>query len=124
MAYITVADVDAILGAGWAGQGDPGRAVMMANTWLAAKIRKAVAVPTPEPIKQAGAEIAKEAAAGRIYQASEREVTSTEVSAQPGTFVKKSFAAGSKELTTGENFALALIDPWTRRSGVFMLQRI
>lgn len=126
MDYITVADVDAILGAGWVGEGDPARAVMMANAWLTQRIKRDVGDPIPEPVKQAGAEIAKDAAAGRLFGATGREVTSTDVSAAPGTYAKKTFASGSVAYTAGENFALALIDPWTRalRSGVFMLERI
>ncbi len=114
MDYITVADVDAILGAGWAGEGNPARAVMMANAWLTQRIMRDVGDPIPAPVKQAGAEIAKDAAAGRLFQASGREVTSTDVSAAPGTHAKKTFAAGSVALTAGESFALALIFPWMR----------
>jgi len=124
MVYITTADVEAILGAGWAGQGDPDRAVLMANTWLTGKIRQPVADPVPDAIKQAGAEIAKESAAGKMFAATEREVSSKEVGAQTGTYVKKSYTAGSVAITAGESFALALIVPWTRRPSVFMLQRV
>jgi hypothetical protein len=122
--FITVADVDALLGSDWAGSGDPVLAVVMANAWLTAKIKRPVADPTPEAIKQAGAQVAKEAAAGRLYKATQKEVLSKTVSAQSGTSTSKTYAAGSTELSAGENFALALLAPWVKRSGTMMLKRV
>ena len=121
--FITVADVDASLGPVWAGTGDPVLAVAMANAWLTTKIKRAVPDPVPDEIKTAGAQVAKEAAAGKLYKSTQKEVQSKTVSAQPGTSVSKTYVAGSTDLSAGENFALALIDPWTRRSGVMMLKR-
>lgn len=122
--YITVADVDALLGDGWAGTGDAVLAVAMANAWLTAKIMRPAPNPVPDEIKLAGAQVAKEAAAGNLYKATQKEVQSTKVSAQPGTFTEKTYTEGSTALSAGENFALALLAPWTRRSGVMMLKRI
>ncbi|WEA18621.1 hypothetical protein [Pseudomonas juntendi] len=122
--FITVADVDQALGQGWAGSGDPVLAVTMANAWLTAKINRPVADPTPNSIKLAGAQVAKEAAAGNLYKATEKEVLSKTVSAKTGTSVSKTFAQGSTDLTAGESFALDLIAPWVKRTGVFMLKRI
>lgn len=124
MEYITVADVDAILGAGWAGSGDPVRAVMMANAWLGQHIKKAVSYPISEPIKQAGAEIAKDAAAGRLYGARETGVTSKSVKADDVSS-SKTYSETARTYTAGESLALALIDPWLRaRSGVFFLKKV
>lgn len=122
--YITVADVDTLLGPGWAGTGDPVIAVTMANAWLTAKIKRVVPDPIPTEIKTAGAQVAKEAAAGNLYKATQKEVLSKTVSAQSGTSVSKTYASGSTDLSAGENFALALLAPWTKRSGVIMLKRI
>ena len=122
--YITVADVDAQLGPDWAGTGDPVLAVTMANAWLTAKIKRVVPDPIPTEIKTAGAQVAKEAAAGNLYKATQKEVLSKTVSAQSGTSVSKTYAAGSADLSVGENFALALLTPWIKRSGVMMLKRI
>lgn len=80
MDYITVAQVDALLGAGWAGTGDPARAVLMANTWLSAKPLPAFD-EVPAAVVQAGAEIAREAASGALYGASETGVLSKSVEA-------------------------------------------
>ncbi|SED30492.1 hypothetical protein SAMN04490185_3219 [Pseudomonas frederiksbergensis] len=122
--FITVAYVDTLLGPGWAGTGDPVLAVSMANAWLTAKIKRVVPDPVPAEIKTAGAQIAKEAAAGNLYKATQKEVLSKTVSAQSGTSTSKTYAAGSKDLSAGENFAMALLVPWTKRSGVMMLKRI
>ena len=81
MDYITTTDVDTLLGPDWAGAFDPARAVLMANAWLSQRIRAEVEAPMPSAILQAGAEIAREAAAGKLYQAAGREVSSTTVSA-------------------------------------------
>ncbi|KAA0995448.1 hypothetical protein FQ192_10405 [Pseudomonas sp. ANT_J12] len=122
--FITVADVDAALSPGWAGTGDPVLAVAMANAWLTAKIKRAVPDPVPAEIKTAGAQVAKEAAAGKLYTATQKEVESKTVSAQSGTSVSKTYVAGSTDFSAGENFALALLVPWTKRSGVMMLKRV
>ena len=122
--FITVADVDDSLGPGWAGTGDPVLAVTMANAWLTAKIKRAVPDPVPAEIKTAGAQVAKEAAAGKLYTATQKEVQSKTVSAQSGTSVSKTYVAGSTDQSAGVNFALALLGPWIKRSGVMLLKRI
>lgn len=121
--FITVADVDDQLGPGWAGTGDPVLAVSMANAWLTTKIKRAVPDPVPNEIKTAGAQVAKEAAAGKLYTSTQKEVQSKTVSAQSGTSVSKTYVAGSTDQSAGVNFAMALLDPWIKRSGVMMLKR-
>ncbi|VVN71658.1 hypothetical protein PS718_00468 [Pseudomonas fluorescens] len=121
--FITVADVDAQLGPGWAGTGDPVLAVTMANAWLTTKIKRAVPDPVPAEIKTAGAQVAKDAAAGKLYTFTQKEVQSKTVSAQSGTSVSKTYVAGSTDQSASVNFALALLDPWIKRSGVLMLKR-
>ncbi|MFV3316559.1 hypothetical protein [Pseudomonas sp. NY15374] len=122
--FITVADVDQKLGPDWAGTGDAGLAVTMANAWLTAKIKRPVPDPVPDAIVTAGAQVAKLAAAGQLYKDTQREVQSKTVSAQAGTSTSKTYVAGSMDRSTGENFALDLIAPWIRRSGTVMLKRI
>lgn len=122
--FITVADVDAQIGPDWAGAGDPVLAVAMANAWLTAKIKRAVPDPVPTEIKTAGAQVAKEAAAGKLYTSTQKEVQSKTVSAQSGTSVSKTYVSGSTDQSAGVNFALALLEPWIKRSGVMMLKRI
>lgn len=111
MDYITTAQVDALLGAGWAGTGDPARAVLMANTWLSAKPLPAFD-EVPAAVVQAGAEIAREAATGALYGASGREALSESVAVEGAVSKSTTFAAGSKARTAGEVFALALLAPY------------
>lgn len=122
--FVTEADVVQQLGPDWAGDGDAVLAVAMANAWLTAKIKRAVPEVVPDAIKSAGAQVAKLAAAGKLYKDTQREVQSKTVSAQAGTSTSKTYVAGSVDRSTGENFALALIAPWTRRAGTVMLKRI
>lgn len=122
--FITVADVDQKLGPDWAGTGDAVLAVAMANAWLTAKIKRAVPDPVPDAIVSAGAQVAKLAAAGKLYKDTQREVQSKTVSAQAGTSTSKTYVAGSVDRSAGENFALDLIAPWIRRTGTVMLKRI
>ncbi|WP_430303206.1 hypothetical protein [Pseudomonas sp. DC418] len=122
--FITVADVDQKLGLGWAGTGDAVLAVAMANAWLTAKIKRTVPDPVPDAIVSAGAQVAKLAAAGQLYKDTQREIQSKTVSAQAGTSTSKTYVAGTVERSSGENFALDLIAPWTRRQGTVMLKRV
>lgn len=122
--FITVADVNEKLGQGWAGTGDAVLAVAMANAWLTAKIKRVVPQVVPDAITTAGAQVAKLAAEGKLYKDTQREVQSKTVSAQSGTSVSKTYVAGSSDLSGAENYALALIAPWTRRSGTVMLKRV
>ena len=122
MDYITAVDVSAILGPDWAGSGDPDRAVMMANAWLSQNIKKTVPAPTPDAIKQAGAEVAKDAAAGLIYRAHETGVTSKAVKADTVSS-SKTFSESHTTYTAGESFALALLGPWLGNSGMIKLVR-
>ncbi|MFC0666246.1 hypothetical protein ACFSKY_00125 [Azotobacter chroococcum] len=108
--YITVSQVDELLGAGWEGTGDKDRAVLMANAWLSAK-------PLPEfdevpaAVVQAGAEVAREAAAGKLYAATEVGVLSKSVEAD-GVSSSKTYVAGARAVTAGEAFAMALLAPY------------
>ena len=110
--YITVADVDTLLGSGWAGAGDPVLSVMQANAWLTSKIKRPVPAEVPAEIKQAGAQVAKIAATGSLYKAVERETISETVSAGGGVSVSETYIQGSVALSSGESFAMALIYPW------------
>jgi len=121
MDYITVAQVDALLGAGWAGTGDPARAVLMANTWLSAKPLPAFE-EVPAAVVQAGAEIAREAASGALYGASETGVLSKSVSAGEVSS-SKTYSSSARTVTAGEAFALALLAPLLGPAGQIKLVR-
>ena len=64
--YITIAQVDSLLGSAWTTEDKKARAVLMANVWLSAKPLPAFS-EVPAAVVQAGAEIAREAAAGALY---------------------------------------------------------
>lgn len=121
--FVSVGDVDALLGEAWAAPEVKDRVVLMANVWLENQGLPEVE-PVPDVWKQAGAEIAKEAAAGKLYKATETGVLSKAVDAD-GVSVSKTFSTAAQSLSAGESFALALIKPWlTKRSGVMMLKRV
>ncbi|AZC30124.1 hypothetical protein C4K38_2164 [Pseudomonas chlororaphis subsp. piscium] len=105
--YITVADVDALLGATWTTEEKKPRAVLMANTWLT-NLHLPEFDPVPEDVIQAGAEVAREAAAGNLYGAKETGVTAKSVSAG-SVSSSKSFSESSSTISAGESFALALL---------------
>ena len=118
--FITIAQVDSLLGVDWTTEDKKPRAVLMANTWLTERV-SCVCGPTPDAIIQAGAEIAKEAAAGSLYGAQTREVTETSVKAG-SVSTSKTFSEGSKAMTAGESFALALIKPWACTNQIKMVR--
>ncbi|MGX0957396.1 hypothetical protein AB7M18_003524 [Pseudomonas viridiflava] len=119
--YITVADVDAALGADWTTEDKKTRAVMQANAYLTSLKLSGVDMESiPDEVKQAGIEIAKVAADGKLYQQqTEGTVASKTVKAGPVS-TSKTFASLDTEKSTslpdGLQFALALLDPW-RASG-------
>lgn len=114
--FITIAQVDTLLGVDWTTEEKKPRAVLMANTWLTQRVWD-VCDPIPDAIIQAGAEIAREAAAGTLYAAQPRDVTETTVKAGSVSTAKK-FTEGSKAVSAGETFALALIGPWASTSQI------
>lgn len=77
----------------------------------------------PEPLKLASYEIIRGILAGKLYQGKAATVVSKTVSAQSGTSVSKTFAAGSEDLNTYEQYILDLIKPYTKRSSVQFLKR-
>lgn len=121
MEYVTVSEVDALLGQSWAAPDKKERAVMLANVWLTERSLPELD-PIPQQWKEAGAEVAVEAAAGRLYRATEVGVTNKSVKADT-VESSKSFAANYKQVTAGERLALALLKPWLS-GGVIFLQRV
>lgn len=108
--YITVAQVNELLGATWVPEDQKARAVLMANTWLT-NLGLPEFDPVPGDVIQAGAEIAREAAAGNIYGSVETGVLSKSVDAD-GVSSSKSYSASSRKISAGESFAMALLSPY------------
>lgn len=121
--YVEVADIDRILGVGWADEAAKPRAVMIANVWLTNQQLPGID-PIPGEWKQAGAEIAREAAKGNIYGSRETGVLSKSVSAGDVSS-SKSYSSTAKTYTAGESLALALLKPWVGGlAGVMLLKRM
>lgn len=113
--YITVEQVDALLGSSWAPDDQKARAVLMANTWLT-NLGLPEFDPVPDDVIQAGAEIAREAAAGNIYGSKETGVLSKSVNAD-GVSSSKTYSESSRTISAGESFALALLAHYLNSSG-------
>lgn len=113
--YITVEQVDALLGPSWAPDDQKARAVLMANTWLT-NLGLPEFDPVPDDVIQAGAEIAREAAAGNIYGSKETGVLSKSVNAD-GVSSSKTYSESSRTISAGESFALALLAHYLAGSG-------
>jgi hypothetical protein len=127
MQYITVADIDAALGAAWAAEADKARFVAMANAYLSAQsLRPIDPLDVPQAIVDAGVELAAVAAAGELYQQKvEGEVTSKSVKAGSVATSKTyaSVAGTARALPARLQYALALLDPWVARSMSFDVWR-
>lgn len=121
MDYITTAQVDTLLGPDWTTADKKARAVLMANVWLTGKSLPDLD-PIPDEWIQAGAEIAREAATGKIYGQTETGLLSKSVSADTVSSAK-TFAANHKVMSAGETFALALLGPWLGNSNMIKLVR-
>ncbi|MBH3360449.1 hypothetical protein [Pseudomonas guariconensis] len=113
--YIAVEQVDALLGPTWAPDDQKARAVLMANTWLT-NLGLPEFDPVPDDVIQAGAEIAREAAAGNIYGSKETGVLSKSVDAD-GVSSSKTYSESSRSISAGESFALALLAHYLNSSG-------
>ena len=115
--YITVSDVDRILGADWTDASKKEKPVKMANAWLNGLNLRVCPDNIPEDVKEAGAYAASVAAAGKLYQQKTDSgvVTSKSVEAK-GVSVSKSFAELSTNSTAlldpDLQFALALLKPY------------
>lgn len=105
--YISVEQVDGLLGANWASEDQKSRSVLMANTWLT-NLNLPDFDPVPDDVIQAGAEVAREAAAGSLYAAKETGVLSRSVNAD-GVSSSKTYSESSRSISAGESFALALL---------------
>lgn len=118
--FITIAQVDSLLGVEWTTEDKKPRAVLMANTWLTERVRQEFS-EIPEAIVQAGAEIAKEAALGTLYGAQSREILS-ETKTVDVVSKSTTYAQGSSSVSAGVSFALALLRPYMGGSQIRMVR--
>lgn len=107
--YITVEQVDSLLGSDWAEPAAKPLAVQMANDWMTAQGLPAIVAD--ERITRAGAYLAKMAAAGTLFASSEGVIKSSRVKAE-GVEVDETFADGSRPVNGDMEYIKTLLSPW------------
>ena len=97
MIFVTITEVDTILGDSWTTQDKKAMAVNQANVWLSAKKFCSGVDPIDDSIKQAGAYLAKLSANGKLYE-TQADGTITEKTVKAGEVsVSKKFAEGQEK---------------------------
>ena len=121
--FVTVADVDSVLGAGWEGSGDKELAILQANTYLNTLKFKAWEVQ-PEAVTTAGAYLAKESVDGSLYADSDGIMKREKVKADTVEY-EGELADGSAPRSGALQFVDALLSPWViKRGSVELLRRL
>ncbi|WP_025126473.1 hypothetical protein [Pseudomonas sp. PH1b] len=126
--YITVADVDSILGAGWAADEHKEEAAFEANAYLTALNLVGIDMDDiPGDVKQAGARLAKCASQGKLYvQQTEGALEAKTVKAG-SVSTSKSFGSIDKTSTAAQpacvQLALSLLTPWRSNPFAFAVKR-
>lgn len=126
--YITVADVDAALGANWAPEDQKARAVMQANAYMTSLSLAGVDMKSiPEEVVQAGVELSRVAASGKLYQQQTEGAVASKTVKAGSVSTSKTFASidtsKSTSLPDGLQFALALLAPWQSSAFSFNVYR-
>ena len=98
MIFVTIEDVDTILGATWAAQDKKAASIQDANDWLnGMKLCKGLD-PIADPIKRAGAYLSRLSSQDLLFTTqNDGVVTEKTVSAQQGTSVSKKYAVGQEK---------------------------
>jgi hypothetical protein len=126
--YITVADVDAILGSDWTTEDKKARSVMQANAYLTSLNLVGVDMDAvPEGVKQAGAELAKVASEGKLYQQKTEGSLEAKTVKAGSVTTSKTFASLDSSKIIAQpgdvQFALALLSPWRSNPFAFSVYR-
>ena len=126
--YITVADVDAILGPAWAPDGGKAEAVFEANAYLTALNLTGVDMDDiPDDVKQAGARLAKCASQGKLYQQQTEGSLEAKTVKAGSVSTSKTFGSIDKTSTAAQpscvQLALALLTPWRSNPFAFAVKR-
>lgn len=126
--YITVADVDAILGTTWAPDDKKARAVLQANAYLTSLNLVGVDMNAiPDEVKQAGAELAVVASEGKLYQQQTEGSLEAKTVKAGSVSTSRTFASidssKSTSLPDGVQFALGLLQPWRSSPFSFRVDR-
>lgn len=107
MIFVTIEDIDAILGVDWATQDKKAMAVNQANVWLSAKKFCSGVDPIDESIKQAGAYLAQLSANGKLYVTQTDGVVTEKTVKADTVSVSKKFATGQE---VGKSSEMLFID--------------
>ncbi|MFJ2446818.1 protein singed [Pseudomonas sp. NPDC087626] len=126
--YITVADVDAILGSDWTTEDKKARSVMQANAYLTSLNLVGVDMDAvPDEVKQAGAELAKVASEGKLYQQKTEGSLEAKTVKAGSVTTSKTFASLDSSKIIAQpgdvQFALALLSPWRSNPFAFSVYR-
>ena len=126
--YITVADVDAILGSDWTTEDKKARSVMQANAYLTSMNLVGVDMDdVPIEVKQAGAELAKVASEGKLYQQKTEGSLEAKTVKAGSVTTSKTFASLDSSKIIAQpgdvQFALALLTPWRSSPFAFSVYR-
>ncbi|MNJ57866.1 hypothetical protein D3C77_534750 [compost metagenome] len=126
--YITVADVDEILGPDWTTEDKKAGAVMQANAYLTSLNLVGVDMDNvPDDVKQAGAQLAKCAAEGKLYQQQTEGSLEAKTVKAGSVSTSKTFGSIDKTSTAAQpacvQLALALLTPWRSNPFAFAVKR-
>ncbi|MBU0792097.1 MAG: protein singed [Gammaproteobacteria bacterium] len=126
--YITVADVDTILGTYWTAPEKKDRAVMQANAYMTSLNLIGVDMGAiPDEVKQAGAELAVTASLGQLYQQHTEGSLEAKTVKAGSVSTSKTFGAidSSKTIAQpeGVQLALALLSQWLSNPFSFNVYR-
>ncbi|WP_256805032.1 protein singed [Pseudomonas putida] len=126
--YITVADVDAILGPAWAADEAKAEAVFEANAYLTSLNLVGIDMDDiPDDVKQAGARLAKCASQGKLYQQQTEGSLEAKTVKAGSVTTSKTFGSIDKTTTAAQpacvQLALALLTPWRSNPFAFAVKR-
>jgi len=126
--YITVADVDAILGPDWAAPELKDEAVFEANAYLTALNLVGIDMDNiPDDVKQAGARLAKCASQGKLYQQQTEGSLEAKTVKAGSVSTSKTFGSIDKTSTVAQpacvQLSLALLTPWRSNPFAFAVKR-
>lgn len=126
--YITVADVDIILGPDWAAEELKGEAVFEANAYMTALNLVRIDMDNiPDDVKQAGARLAKCASQGKLYQQQTEGSLEAKTVKAGSVTTSKTFGSVDKTGTAAQpacvQLALALLTPWRSNPFAFAVRR-
>ena len=107
MNFVTIADVETILGVDWTTTEKKADSVFKANAWLSAKKFCKSLDPMPEPIKQAGAYLAKLSANDKLYVTRTDGLVAEKRVKADTVEVQKKYAAGEE---SAKNADMLLVD--------------